>query len=442
MPLGSSNFEYWAYLFGFCLILDVVPKILYYCCLFFNTFNRMFYFSILSSFKNYSQEEDCSVVMMFTWYFWTLFFFSSGNIYSNQVFSQISCSVVSNSLQPHGLQHARFPCPSLIPGAYSNSCPSNHCYSNSCPSSRWCHSTISSSVIPFSHLQSFPASGFFPMSQFFTLGGQSTGVSASASILPMNIQGWLPLMDWLDLLAVQRTRKSLLQHHSSKASIIWSSAFFIVQLSHLYMITGKTIALDRCTFVGKVTSLLLNILSRLVIAFLPRSNRLLLSRLQSSSAVILEPPKIKSVTVSIVFSSICHEVMGPDVMTLVFWMLSFKPNFSLPSFTFIKRFFSPSSISAIRVVSSAYLRLLTSLPVILISACALSSLAFRIMYSEVKWNEVKLLSCVWLFATTWIVAYQDPQSMGFSKQEYWSGLPFPSPGDLPDLGIEPGSPAL
>ena len=123
-------------------------------------------------------------------------------------------------------------------------------------------------------------------------------------------------MDWLDLLEVQGTLKSLLQHHSSKASIRWSSAFFIVQLSHPYTTTGKTRALTRWTFVGKVMSLLFNMLSRLVITFLPRSKRLLISWLQSPSAVILEPPKIKSVTVSTVSPSICYEVMGPDAMIL------------------------------------------------------------------------------------------------------------------------------
>ena len=122
-------------------------------------------------------------------------------------------------------------------------------------------------------------------------------------------------MDWLDLLAVQGTLKSLLPHHNSKASVLQRSAFFIVQLSHPYMTTGKTIALTRWTFVGKVMSLLLNMLSRLVIAFLPRSKRLLISWLQSPSAVILEPRKIKSVTVS---PSISHEVMGPDAMIFVF----------------------------------------------------------------------------------------------------------------------------
>ena len=118
----------------------------------------------------------------------------------------------------------------------------------------------------------------------------------------------------MDLLAVQGTLKSLLQHHSSKASILWHSAFFILQLSHPYMTSGKTIALTRQTFVGKVMSLLFIMLSRLVIAFLPRSKHLLNSWLQSPSAVILEPPKIKSLTVSIVSPSICYEVMGPDAM--------------------------------------------------------------------------------------------------------------------------------
>ena len=152
-------------------------------------------------------------------------------------------------------------------------------------------------------------------------------------------------MDWLDLLAVQGTFKSLLQHHNSKASILWRSAFFTVQLSHPYMTTGKTIALTRWTFVGKVMSLLLNMLSRLVITFLPSSKCLIISWLQSSSAVILEPQKIKSVTVYIVFPSVCHEVMGLDAMILVFWMLSFKMTFPLSSFTFIERLFS-SSLSA------------------------------------------------------------------------------------------------
>ena len=125
-------------------------------------------------------------------------------------------------------------------------------------------------------------------------------------------------MGWLDLLTVQGTLKSLLQHHSSEASILRHSAFFIVQLSHPYMTMGKNIALIRWTFVGKVTSLLFNMLSTLVITFLPRSKRLLISWQQSLSAVISEPKKMKSVTVFIVSLSICHAVMGPDAMILVF----------------------------------------------------------------------------------------------------------------------------
>uniref|UniRef100_A0AC11DNI4 Uncharacterized protein n=1 Tax=Ovis aries TaxID=9940 RepID=A0AC11DNI4_SHEEP len=125
-------------------------------------------------------------------------------------------------------------------------------------------------------------------------------------------------MDWLDLLAVKGTLKSLRQHHGSKASILLHSAFFTVQLSHPYMTTGKTIAMTRWTFAGKVMSLLLNKLSRLVITFLPKSKRLLISWLQSPSAVILEPPKIRSDTVSTVSPSICHEVMGTDAMIFVF----------------------------------------------------------------------------------------------------------------------------
>ena len=141
---------------------------------------------------------------------------------------------MSNSLQSHESQHARPPCPSPTPIVYPNSCPL----------SRWCHPTISSSVVPFSScLQSFPALGSFNMSQLFTSDGQSTGVSASTSVLPMKHTGLISFrMDWLDLLAVQGTLKSLLQYHSSKASILWPSAFFIVQLSHPYMTTGKTIA--------------------------------------------------------------------------------------------------------------------------------------------------------------------------------------------------------
>ena len=201
---------------------------------------------------------------------------------------------MSNSLQPHEPQHARPPFSSPTPGVYPNSCSS----------SRWCHPAISSSVVPFSSWPQFPlASGSFPMSQLFTWG---VYWSFSLSISPSNEHPGLISfrMDWLDLLAVQGTLKSLLQYHSWKASIFWHSAFFTVQLSHPYMTTGKTIALTRRTFVSKVMSLLFNMLSTLVITFLPRSKRLLISWLQSPSAVILEPRKIKSTTVSTVSPSI------------------------------------------------------------------------------------------------------------------------------------------
>ena len=173
-------------------------------------------------------------------------------------------SVTQSYLWPHGLQHARFLCPSPPPRACSNSCPL----------SWWCHPTISSSVIPFSScLKSFPVSGSFPMSQFFISGGQSI----EASVLPMNIQDWfsLGLTNWISLQS--KGLSSLLQYHSSKALVLQCSAFFTVQLSHSYMTTGKTIALTRGTFVGKVTSLLFNMLSSLVIAFIPSSKHLLIS---------------------------------------------------------------------------------------------------------------------------------------------------------------------
>ena len=193
-------------------------------------------------------------------------------------------------------------------------------------------------------------------------------------------------MDWSDLLAVQGTLKSLLQHHSSKALILCHSAFFIVQLSHPNMTTVKTIILTRLTFVSKVMSLLFNTLSRSVIAFIPRNKCLFISWLQSPSAVILEPPKLKSVTVPIVFPSICYEVMGLDNMTLVFWLMSFKPTSPLSSFIFIKRLFS-SSLYVIRVISFKYLRLLIFLLAILIPACVSSSPAFQMMYSAYNFNK-------------------------------------------------------
>ena len=153
------------------------------------------------------------------------------------------------------------------------------------------------------------------MSQFLVSGGQCWSFSFSIS----SSDDYSGLISFrFNLRAVQGTLKNLLQHHNSKASILWCSAFFIVQLSYPYMTTGKAIALTRWTFVRKVMSLLFNMLSRLVIAFLPRRKCLLISWLQSPSAVLLEPPKLKALTVSIVSLSICHEVMGPDAMIFIF----------------------------------------------------------------------------------------------------------------------------
>ena len=194
-----------------------------------------------------------------------------------------SPSVVSDFLRPHELQHARPHCPSPTPGVYSNSFLL----------SRWCHPTISSSVIPFSsRLQSFSVLGFFSNESVLRIRWLEFW-SFNFNISPSNEQPGLISfrMDWLDLIAVQEALKSLLQHHSSKAPFLWCSAFFTVQLSHPYMTTGKTIALTRQTFVVRVMSLLFNMLSRLVITFLPRSKCLLISWLQSPSAVILEPKK-------------------------------------------------------------------------------------------------------------------------------------------------------
>ena len=191
--------------------------------------------------------------------------------------------------------------------------------------SQWCHPTISSSVVPFSsHLQSFPASGSFLMSWLFTSGGQSIGVSTSASVLPMNIQGWFPL-GLTGLISLQYKGLSKVFSHTT----VQKHQFFNAQLSlwsnsHIIHDYWKHHGFTMWTFAGKTMSLPFNMLSRFVIAFLPRSKCLLISWLQSPFAVILEPRKIKSVTVSIVFPSICTEVMGPDAMIFVFWMLSFN----------------------------------------------------------------------------------------------------------------------
>ena len=228
---------------------------------------------------------------------------------------QFDHSVMSYSLQPHESRHIRPPCPSPTPGVHSNSCPS----------SWWCYPScrpllllppISPSIRVFSNESALCIR--WPKYWRF-----------SFSIIPSNEHPGLISfrMYWLEFLAVQGTLKSLLQRHSSKASILRHSAFFTVWLSHPYRTTGK-ISLTRWNFVGKVMSLLLNMLSRLVITFLPRSKGLLISWLQSPSIVTLEPPKIKSDTISTVFPSICYEVMGLDAMILVFWILSFKSTFS------------------------------------------------------------------------------------------------------------------
>ena len=200
---------------------------------------------------------------------------------------------MSDSLWPHESQHTRPPCPSPTPGVYSNLMfiesvmPSSHLI--------LCHHHLLLSPIP-------PSIRVFSNESTLCIRWPKYW-SFNFNISPSNEHPGLISfrMDWVDLLAVQGTLKSLLQHHSSKASILRHSAFFTIQLSHTYMTNGKTIALTRQTFVGKVMSLLFNMLSRLVTTFLPRNKHLLISWLQSPSAVILEPPKIKSDTVSTIF---------------------------------------------------------------------------------------------------------------------------------------------
>ena len=202
---------------------------------------------------------------------------------------------MSDSLLPHGLQYTRLPCPSPTPRAYSNSCPL----------SQWCHLTISSSVIPFSCLQSFPASESFLMSPFFASSDQSIGDSASSPVLPMNVQGWFPLVltGLISLLSKGLSRVFAITTVQKHQPSLWSNSYM-----HTWLLE-KNKTLTIWTFVGKVMSLLFNILSRFVITFLPRSKCLLIPWLQSPSEVILEPRKIKSDTVSTFSPSICHEVM-------------------------------------------------------------------------------------------------------------------------------------
>ena len=224
-----------------------------------------------------------------------------GRAVRNFMLLLFSCSVMPSSLWLHELQHTRLLCPSPTPRACLNSCPLS-----------WsCHPTISSSVIPFSScLQSFPVSGSFPVNWLFPSDGRSIGASASAPVLSMNIQHWFPL-GLAGLISLQSKELSIVFSNTT----IHKHQFFGAQPSlwsnsHIHAwLLEKTIALTTQTFVGKVMSLLFNMLSRLVIAFLPRSKRLLISWLQSLFIVILEPPKIKSFTVSIVSPSVCHKVM-------------------------------------------------------------------------------------------------------------------------------------
>ena len=206
------------------------------------------------------------------------------------------------------------------------------------------------------------------MSQLYASGGRS--IRALVSVLPMNTQDWsLGWTGWISLQSKRVFSNTTVQKHQFLGAqpSLWSN-------SHICTWLPKKIALTICTFVSKVMSLLFNMLCRFFIAFLSRSKHLLISWLQSLSRMILEPKKIKSVTVYIVSPSIFHEVTGPDAMILVFWMLSFKPAFH-------------SYLSAIRVVSAAYLNLLVFLPAILIPACASPILAFHMMYPAYKLNK-------------------------------------------------------
>ena len=284
---------------------------------------------------------------------------------------QFSRSVVSDSLRPHESQHARPPCPSPTPSPLKL--------------------TSIESVMPSSHLiLCCPLLLLPPIPPSIRVFSRVNSSHEVAKVLEFQLQHH----------SFQRNlRADLLQNglvgslcsprdsqESSPTPQFKSINSLALSFLHSLTLTSihdhwKTLALTRQTFVGKVMSLLLNMLSRLVITFLPRSKRLLISWLQSPSAVILEPKKIKSDTVSTVSPSISHEGVEQDAMIFIFWMLSFKPTFSLSSFAFIKRHFSSSSLSAIRVVSSAYLKLLIFLPAILIPACASSSPAFLMMYS-------------------------------------------------------------
>ena len=309
-----------------------------------------------------------SLRSFFTWFFCVLF--SS---------VQFSCSVMCNSLWPHGLQHARLPCPPPTPGACSDSCP----MSQWCNPTTLCHSLL---LLP----SIFPSIRVFSNESVIHIRWPKYW-SFRFSISPSNkYSGLISFrINWFDLLAVQGTLKSLLQHHSSKATLMSIQDFW------------KNHSLDYMDLCRQSIVSVFNMKSRLIIAFLSRSKHLLISWLQSPSAVILEPPKIKSLTVSIVSLSIWHEVMRLYVMVLVFWMLSFKLAFSLSSFTIMKRLFS-SLLFAIRVLSFVYLKLLIILPAILTSVCAsfgptfcISSVIVYSLDILISWSETSLLYHVW-----------------------------------------------
>ena len=219
-------------------------------------------------------------------------------------------------------------------------------------------------------------------------------------------------IDWFDILAVQGTIKSLLQYLCSKTSVLWCSAFFIVYLSHLYRTTAKTIALTIWTFVGKIMSLLFNTPSRCFAAFLPRSSCLLISWLQSPSTVILEPKKTNSVTVSLVYPSLCHEVMGQDAMVFVLWMLSLSQLFHCISYIYLTKYLA-HYILYIFIYKNIWLYMYN----IYVRARSLQ------LYSDPLWAPCTVA--------------QAPLSMGFSRWDYWGGLPCPPPGNLPNPGMKP-----
>ena len=218
---------------------------------------------------------------------------------------QFSRSVVSDSLRPHELQHARPPCPSPTPGVYSNSCASSGDAIQ--PSWPLCPLFLLPPIPPSTRVFSNESTLCMRWPKYWSFSFSTSPSKKHPGLISFR-------MDWVYLLAVQGTLKNLLQHHSLKATSFQRSAFFRVQLSHPCMTTGKTIVLIRCTFVGIVMSLLFNMLPRLVKTFLPSSKHLLISWLQSPSAVILEPPKITSDTVSTVSPCISEEMMGPDAM--------------------------------------------------------------------------------------------------------------------------------